>query len=871
MKLIDVLLRLYPGEFSARYGPEVREFHQRRVRENASWVRMVWDHLVSAMAEQLQAARPDVRYAMRSMWRRPGFAVVVILTIALGVGANAAIFSVINGVLLRPFPYQDMDGVVVQRHEPPQWLVSEPQYASYRDGVKSFSSLAAYITGEANLERPDESERVVTAGVTLNFFATLGVQPLLGRTFLPDEDRVRPFQVVILSHDLWERRFNADSGVVGTRVMVGGTPRTVIGVMPEDFEYPSRRTGLWLPHCSQRSCASLTTLQPDAGDGWANHYLHLVGRLQPGITEEQARSEAGAIARQLALENPEHFDPRGPLVPAMRSLRTELVGTTRPYLYALMGAVSVVLLVVCSNVASLLLARGEARRREMSIRAALGASRRRLVTQLLTEAVVLAIAGGVAGLGLAVLGTRGILALAPPSLPRLDEIRVDWLVLTFGAMVSLVTGIVFGIVPALRASRADPADAMKSSGKGASGNRSSTRARRMLVVSEVALAMVLLCGAGMLVRSLLYLHQQDLGFDPAGALTANVSLNANTYDAPRTIAYHQQLVERARQVHGVAAVGAARWLPIAEAGGAWDIRVEGKEFPPAQTPAPTPQEVTPGWFAAMGIRILYGRDFTDQDRAGTQLVVAVNERFAREIWGEEGALGRRFRLGGRDSAWVTVVGVVADIRSRSHMDPPEIAMYFPHAQAGASSYVVSHNMSLVLRARPGVDPLTFATSVRLAARAVDPGAAVSNVMALESVVGMSTANRRFSTALIAGFAVLALVLAGIGIYGVISYAVNERTFEFGIRMALGADRGDVVRLVVGDGMKLALTGVTLGLVGSVVLARVIDSLLVGAPAIDVVTLGTVAAVLGTVAIAASVLPARRATAVNVTEALRTSM
>jgi putative ABC transport system permease protein len=868
MKLIDLLLRLYPGDFRDRYGKEMRDFHQRRVRDNAAWPRIVGDHIRSALAEQLQSARPDVKYALRGMWRRPGFAAVVMLTIALGVGANAAIFSVVNGILLRPLPYRDVERVVVMSHQAPQWLVSEPQFATYRDRMRSIESLAGYTNSEANLETPEEPERVATAGVTMNFFATLGVQPLMGRTFAPGEDASRPFPVVILSHDIWQRRFNGDPGIIGRKVTLSGTPRTVIGVMPERFEYPSRNTEIWLPTCSLRTCASLTTIQPDTLDGYANHYLHLVARLRPGFREDQARAEAITLDRQIMREHPGNFDARNPLVPVMASLRNGLVGTTRPYLLALLGAVGVVLLVVCANVASLLLARGEARRREMSLRAALGASRRRLVTQMLTEAVVLAVVGGVAGIGLAVLGSRGILALAPPSLPRLDEIRVDWLVVAFGVAVSLVAGIVFGIVPALRASNEDPAEAMKSAGKGTSHGSGSTRARRLLVVSEVALAMVLLSGAGMLVRSLVHLHQQELGFDPANALSAKVSLNFNAYDDVRSIAFYQQLLERTRRIRGVAAVGAARWLPVVDAGGSWDIRVEGKDFPPAQTPSPTPQETTPGWFSAMGMKMLRGRDFTDQDRAGTQLVGVVSERMAKELWDEQDPIGRRFRLGGRDSAWVTVVGIVSDIRARNFTDEPEMTMYFAHAQAGSSSYFVSRSMSLVLRARPGVDPMSFGNAVRQAVRAVDPGTAVSSIMTLESVVGTSTANRRFSTALIAGFALLAMVLAGIGIYGVISYAVSERTFEIGVRMALGADRGEVLGLIVGDGVKLALIGIAIGVGGSMILTKVIDSLLVGAPTVDVVTMGSVAAVLAVVAIGASARPARRATAVNPTEALR---
>ena len=869
MKLIDFLLRLYPGEFRDRYGQQMREFHDERMRDKAGLPRVVGDHVASAVAEQVQSVRPDVTFALRGMLRRPGFAAVIIVTIALGVGANAAIFSVVNGILFRPLPYRDVDRVVAFTHEEPHWLVAEPQYATYRDKARSLASLAAYTVGEVNVETKSEPVRVASAGVSLNFFTTLGVQPMLGRAFATGDDLTRPATVVLLSHDLWETSFNGDSAIVGAKVVLNGMPRTVIGVMPPRFEYPAKATKIWLPACSQRTCASLTTLQPDPVDGWATHYLFLVGRLRDGFDVEQARSETNALARQIVRDHAGSFNPATPLTPKILPLRENLVGTTRPYLYAMLGAVGVVLLVVCANVASLLLARGEARRREMSLRAALGASKRRLVTQLLTEAIVLALIGGIGGVALAIAASRGIVALAPPSLPRLDEIRVDWLVVTFGIVVSCVAGIVFGIVPALRASREDPAEALKSGGKGASAGSGSTRARRMLVVSEVALAVVLLSGAGMLVRSLVHLHRQDIGYTAAGVLTAKVSPSGGRYTDTTTMQFWSQLTERASALPGVEAAGALRWLPVVDAGGSWSIAIDDRAFVRGDFNVAVPQEVTPGSFAAMGIKLLEGRGLTDADRASTQLVGVVSSSLAKKYWPNQSALGRRLRYDGLDTTrWVTVVGVVADIRLRGFQDDPEPMMYVPHQQSSRSNYFVPRSMTLVVRARPGTDPMTLANATRSAVRELDPTVPVSSVRTLESVVGTSTANRRFSTALIAGFALLALVLAGIGIYGVISYAVSERTFEIGVRVALGADRGNVMGLVVGDGVKLALAGIAIGVLGSLLLARAIKSMLVDAPTVDVLTLGGVALVLGVVAVGASVLPARRATSVSPTEALR---
>ncbi|HEX8694878.1 MAG TPA: ABC transporter permease [Longimicrobium sp.] len=867
MKLIDLLLRLYPEEFRARFGREIRAFHEQRVRERRPrWARIVADHVTSALAEQMHSIGPDVRYALRGIARRPAFAAVVILTIALGVGANAAIFSVINAVLLRPLPYPRADRLVSFGHEPPQWLVSEPQYAEYRSYLRSFASLAAFTTGEGTLATAEDPERIATAQVTPDFFATLGVAPALGRTFAPGEDAVRPAAVVVLSHELWQRRFGGRAGIVGQTLTLNGLPRTVVGVMPERFDYPSRETQLWLPICSQRACTPFGQLTADSLDGWANHYLSLVGRIRPGASVARARAEAAGIARRIMREHPDNFDPATPLAPKIVAVRDQLVGPARPYLVALMGAVGFVLLIVCANVANLLLARGEGRRRELAVRLALGASRRRLATQLLTECGVFALAGGAAGLALAWGGSRVLVALAPASLPRLDEVRVDWIVVAFALAVSLLAALLFGVVPALRAAGEEPADSLRAAGKGSAQQARSGRARQVLVVAEVALAMVLLSGAGMLVRSLVHLHDSDVGFTPGGALTAKVSLDASRYDDARTQLFYSQVLERVRAVPGVRAAGAARWLPVVDAGGLWDIRVEGKTFPPAQGPVAVPQEVTPGYFAAMGMPVAAGRDFTEHDRAGAPPVAVVSRSFARRYWPGEDPLGRRFRLGGLDSAWVAVVGVVSDIRARGFTDEPEPTMYFPHAQAATSSYFVPRTMSLVVRTSG--DPARVANPVRAAVRALDPMVPVSSVRTLEAVVGTATADRRFTTGLIAGFAALAMVLAGIGIYGVISYAVSERTFEIGVRMALGAEKGAVLALVMRDGARLALAGVALGAAGSVALARGIRSLLVGVPAVDVATLLAVGALLGAVAALASLLPARRATAVSPTEALR---
>lgn len=868
MKLIDVLIRLYPEEFRARFGAAMRAFHRDRAREDRPvTARVIADHVASAAREQLRALRPDVRYALRRMRQRPGFAAVVVCSVALGVGANAAIYSVAQGVLLRPLPYPGAERVVTLGHVPPYWLVSEPQYAEYRTHLRALESIAAFTRGEINLLVGTEPERVARATVSREFFATLGVAPLLGRTFAEGEDAIRPATTVVISHDLWARRFASDPAVIGRTVRLNtGITATVIGVMPAGFEYPSRETALWLPACSQRTCTSLSSIQPDTLDGWANHYLSVIARLREGVSIDRARAEAAMIARRIVREHPENFNPATPLAPVIETIQDSMVGATRPYILALLGAVGVLLLIVCVNVANLLLARGEVRRREMALRTAIGASRRRLLTQLLTESILLAMTGGVLGLALAWAGTRALVAAAPASVPRLEEIGVDWSVAIFALAISVGAGVVFGILPALRGSDEAPADVLKFAGKGSPHIGTSRRARRVLVVAELAVAMVLLSGAGLLVRSLVNLQGADLGFEPAGALTLRVSPSGPQYTDARTALFYTQLLERVRAIPGVRSAGAARWLPVVDAGGLWDVWIEGVTVRTERTPAAVPQDVTPGFLSAAGMRLIAGRDFTAHDHADAPLVAIVSRGFARAMWKDDHVLGRRFRLGARDSAWMSVVGVVDDIRARGHADTPEPTFYMPHAQTVRSSYYVSRSMALVVRTTG--DPMGIVAAVRRVIAELDPAAPVSGVRTLEHIAGSAIANRRFSTALITGFAALALLLAGVGIFGVVSYSVSERTFELGVRMALGADRSRVMGLVVRDAALLAVTGVVIGFAGSAALGSGMRSLLVDVPRVDVATMSVVALVLMGVALIATLLPARRAASLQPTDVLR---
>jgi putative ABC transport system permease protein len=858
MKLIDLLVRLYPAEFRARYAAQMRAFHDERMREGgASLTRVVLDHLTSAIVEHMQSFSQDVRYAVRGLVRRPAFSAVVLATIALGVGANAAIFSVVNGILIRPLPYPEADRVVTFGHKPPQWLTGQREYIDYQRDIKSFETLSAFTQSEGNLATTEETERIALASVTRDFFGTLGVPPMIGRTFADDEDRVRPATVAIISHTLWTRRFGGDPGIVGRKILLNGLSRTVVGVMPRHFDYPFARTDIWLP---------MQRLYPDSLQQRGNNYLFLVGRLRPGSSIARVSNEARTVAQRMMRDHPLSYNTSAPLIPDIKGVGEQLVGPTRPYLLALLGAVGFVLLIVCANVANLLLARGEGRRKEMALRTALGATRSRIATQLLTECGVVALVGGALGLALAYAGQRALVALAPASIPRLDQITVDWTLVGYTFAISLLAGMIFGLVPALRGAREAPAETLKQGGK-ASQHGSSQRVRRALVTAEVALAVVMLSGAGMLLRSLVNLQSAEMGFDSRDVLTARVSPSQTGYTEPRATAFYAQLLERVRAIPGVQSAAAAGWLPVVDAGGLWGVMAEGATYPPAQGPTVVPQQVTAGYFKAMGMPIAAGRAFSDQDRAGGPYSVIISKAAAKLLWPERpDVLGQRLRVGGGDAPWMTVVGVVNDIRARGFSDTPEPTMYFPHAQSHESAYFMPRSMNLVVRTSG--DPMAIANQVRAVVRSLDATVPVSNMRTLEQVVGTSVANRRFSTTLIAAFAVLALLLAGIGIFGVISYGVSERTFEIGVRMALGAERGEVMRLIVGDGVRMALVGIAAGLLGAAGVARAIRSMLVDVPTVDIPTLVAVALMLTAVAIGASILPARRAMRVSPTEALR---
>ncbi len=883
------LLALYPARFRDRFGDEMLDLYRDRARrgdaESPRWPRLVLDVLATAPLEHareigrrrrergddptlsrsnlqmgdgmLWSIQQDIRYALRSMIRKPAFSAVVLLTLSLGIGANAAIFSVVNGVLLHPLPFRGADRIVSFTHLDPYWSVSEPEFMDYQRDMRAFERLAAYNTQDASLTGGNEPARVTVARVSTEFFRILGVQPQVGRGFTADEYTSKASPVILLSDGVWRARFGGDRGIVGKDVMINGRPRTVVGIMPPRFDFPTTATGIWSP----------MRLNPDSLWTRNNHYLSMVGTLAPGMSIARARTEAITLERRWMKDFPETYFPGKPFVANITTITDSIIGDTRPFLLALLGAVGFVLLIACVNVANLLLARGESRRKELAIRTALGASRRRLVRQVLTESALYAMGGGALGILFAWWGQRLLIAAAPSSIPRLGEVHIDATVMAFTFVVSLATGMLFGLVPALRGSRENSADTLKEGGKTSASGTGFRSARSALVVAEVALAVVMLTGAGLMLRSLWKLQGTDLGFNPSQLLTMEIALPPAAYPEGRAVDFYHDLVSRVQAMPGVRAAAAVRWLPMDGSGNIWSIFIDGRVVKAiSEAPSAAPQQVTPEYFKAMSIPILHGRGFAESDRVGAPYVALVNETMAKQLWPGHDPIGHTIKMFDTAATWATVIGVVKDVRSQGLQDDVPPTMYFPHAQAGKTNYNAGSTMTLVIHTAG--DPALAAGAIRAAARALDKNAPVSQARTMDEVVAGSIASRRFSTTLLAVFALLALLLAGIGIYGVIAYSVSQRTYEIGLRMALGAQRGSVMRLVLSQGMRMTLLGLAIGIVGAIAIMRLLRSMLVNVSVLDLPTLGAVSLALATVAALACLLPARRAVEISPTEALR---
>jgi putative ABC transport system permease protein len=795
----------------------------------------------------------DVRYGARMLRKQPTFTAVAVITLALGIGANSAIFSIVNSVLLRPLQLKEPDQLVRLYETLPQGgtgSVSFPNLKDWREQSEAFTGIAAYQLGDFNLRGPDHPERVNGATVSPDFFDVLEAPPALGRTFREGEDLPGNNRVVVLSNQLWKRNFGGDPAVVDKDIALGGENYTVIGVMPPDFRFPSASTALWVP--------IVITQNQQSSRG--NHFLNTIARLKPGVTVEQAQRQMGVIGARLEQQYPDSQAKRNILV---SSLPEETVARVRPALKILLGAVGFVLLIACTNVANLLLARATARRKEIAIRTALGAGRGRLVRQFLTESVMLSVLGGALGLLMSKWGVDGLVALSAGFLPRASEVTIDGRVVGFTLLLSFVTGIAFGLAPALQVSRTDVQGMLKEGGNaGSSGQRNWLRS--FLVVAEVSLSLVLLIGAGLLIKSFFQLQRTESGLRPDNVLTMRVSLPAARYNTPQTAAgFYRQVLERTSALPGVESAAVVNMLPLQLSGFNGSVSVEGQPPPPpGQYVLVEFRSASADYFRALGIPLVAGRFFSEQDAENSAPVVIINQEFANKLFPNEDPIGKRIRAQSND--WQTVVGVVGNVKQWRLTRPPSPEVFIPYTQAAYAGLIQS--MSLVVRGKS--DPAPLAEALRQQVLAVDPNQPVYDVKTMEKIVADSMSDSRMNTMLLSIFAALAMVLAMIGIYSVMSYTVTQNTREIGIRMALGAQAGDVLKLVVGQGLALTFIGVAVGVAAAFGLTRLMSSLLYGVTATDPLTFVIVSAVLVSVAVASCYIPARRALRVDPIIALR---
>jgi putative ABC transport system permease protein len=801
----------------------------------------------------MQTILQDLRYGLRMLAKKPGFTVVAVFTLALGIGANSAIFSVVNGVLLRPMPLEDPNRLIKiwETFLPGgQGTVSVPNLKDWREQNTVFNGIAAYTFSSLNLRGQDTPERLQGAAVSSNFFDVVGVRPRLGRAFQTGEDEAGRGRVAMLSHRLWQRAFGGDAGVVGKEILLNGENYTVIGVTPPEFRFPSRLTEVWVP----------LVIPPDQVNNRGNHWMFTLGRLKPEVGFEQAREQMVAIAKRLEQQYPDNQAGRSVfLIP----VQEETVQGIRPALRALMFAVGFVLLIACANVANLLLARATSRRREIAVRTALGAGRLRLVRQLLTESLILALAGGALGLALAKLGVEALLVLAANFLPRANEVGLDWRVAAFTVALSLLTGVFFGLLPALQSSRSDLQSALKEGGGAGSGAQTNWL-RSALVVGEVAATLVLLIGAGLLIKSFIRLYETDLGFKAENVLTMSLALPQAKYpDVQAAAAFHQNLLDRVASLPGARSAGVINFLPLQNWGFNGGLTIEGQgPYEPGRQPLAEFRSISPDYFRTMSVPLIGGRFFTTQDQSRSAPVVIVNQTLAKQYLQGQDPIGKRIRVIGND--WRTVVGVVGDVRQSGVTQTARAEVFVPIPQAIWTP--LTQTMSLAVRAE--AEPEALISAVRNAVKEIDPAQPVFNVKTMEAVVADSVSDRRLNMLLLGIFAGVALTLAVIGIYSVMSYTVSQHTREIGIRMALGARPMDVLMLVVGQGMGLTLVGVCLGVAGAFGLTRLMETLLYGVTATDPLTFAVISALLVVVALVACCVPARRATKVDPMIALR---
>jgi putative ABC transport system permease protein len=795
----------------------------------------------------------DLRFAVRTFSKQPSFTLVAIITLALGIGANSAIFSIINGVLLKSLPFKEPENVVKLWEFIPggfQGTVSVPNLKDWREQNSVFSQIAAYQFQNFGLQSKDAPERVQAATVSPEFFDVLGMQPQLGRTIAEGEDQQGKHRVAVLSYQLWQSKFAGDVDIIGKPILLGGENFTVIGVMPASLRYPSRTTDLWVP----------LVISPQQAASRGSHWLFGLARLKPGVTFQQAQEEMSGIARHIEEQYPDQQTNRGIL---LIQAQEEMVRRIRPALLVLLVAVGFVLLICCTNVANLLLARATTRRREIAIRLALGAGRLRLLRQLLTESALLSLLGAGLGLFIAYWGVQLLVKLATGILPRADEVTLDGRVVFFTLGLGLLTAVIFGLAPALQAIKADVQSDLKGS-SAATGNQQRNWLRSLLVVGEVAAALVLLIGASLLMKSFVRLQQTESGLQSKNVLTAGIALPDSKYKTAKEIAqFHQQMLEKVSALPGVQSAGIISKLPLQEWGYNGSIQIEG------QAPLPLNRNsfiefraVSPDYFNALGIQLRAGRLLNNSDQAGTLQSVLINETMARQFFPDQDAVGKFIIIG--DSDKYQIVGIVGDVKQSGLTQASRPEMYWPYTQSPDTSLTI--NVSLVVRT--GAAPTELTSAIRNAVLAVDPAQPIYNVQTMEEVIAASVSDRRLNTLLLTLFAGIALILALIGVYSVMSYMVVQNTREIGIRMALGARAQDILRLVIGQGAVLTSIGISIGIGLSLGLTRMLESLLYNISSTDPLTFVMTPVLLLSVAFLACWIPARRATRVDPMIALR---
>ena len=802
----------------------------------------------------------DIKYGVRGLLKKPGFTVIALITLALGIGANTAIFSVVNAVLLRPLQFKDPEQLVLVWEDAsfagfPRNTPAPANYVDWKNQSQSFADMAASAETSFNITGDGEPERVAAFAVTANFFPLFGVQPLLGRNFLPEEDRPGASKVTLLSHSLWQSRYGGDKQILNRDILLNGEKHTVVGVMPPGFQFIESEVRVWVP----------IAFEPEDLANRGGHYLNVVARLKPGVSLDQAQADMNAVMARLAKDYPEDT-MEGKLGAVVMPMREQLVGEARGSLIVLLVAVAFVLLIACANVAGLLLARAVGRRREIALRVALGASRGRVVRQLLTESLLLSIVAGVLGSLMAFWSFTFLQGLVPEEMALSTNLQLDTRILGFTLLISIVTGIIFGLVPALQSANIDLNDALKQS---STRMTSTGRLRSTMIVFEVALSLVLLVGAGLLIQTLFQLFRQYAVLEPEKVLTMRTILPREKYKEPQQRSnFYKQVLQRVENLPGVESAGYSTSVPLSWKGGTSGFYPEGITSPIAgMAYDANHRQVTANYLKTMNVPLRQGRYFDERDNDKSMPIVIINETMARQYWPGENALGRRLKIGDPNEPgkqWKQIVGIVADIRQMGLDEPVKAEMYLPYEQITDWPGFVPRDLAI----RTSGDTTNLVSSVRQAIREVDPDQPVSNIATMAELLGEEAAQRRMGMIMLVAFAALALLLASLGIYGVLAYFVTQHTNEIGLRLALGATPRNIRFLVLKKGMGLTLVGVTIGLAASFALTRLMSSLLFGVKAADPLTFIAVPLVLGTVALLACAIPARRATKVDPMVALR---